>query len=124
MLWGDQGVWLWGGGPDPLNWKTPGALPLGLGMTVSVEDLGMMFTILNVYGPSQDHTLFWDNLLKNPSYRKGTLSWGGFEFLPGCCRIMGPKGPGRHTFMTTSDTNWKSLPDRYCPCKTETNLEE
>jgi hypothetical protein len=29
-----------------------------LGMTVRVEDLGMVFTILNVYGPSQERKFF------------------------------------------------------------------
>jgi exonuclease III len=41
----------------------------GIGINISMEDMGRCFTVLNVYGPTQDHIPFWENLL-NKSFLK------------------------------------------------------
>jgi hypothetical protein len=49
---------------------------LGMGMTVSVEEIGSSFMILNFYGPSQDRIQFWDNLLVKYFTKERTSSLG------------------------------------------------
>jgi hypothetical protein len=36
----------------------------GQGMKIFVEDLGRSFTVLNIYGPTQDRPQFWNALLE------------------------------------------------------------
>jgi hypothetical protein len=46
-------------------------------MTIDVENIGNRFTILNIYDPTQDHILFWDNLLSKSFTKERNLIMGG-----------------------------------------------
>jgi hypothetical protein len=41
------------------------------------EDLGMEFTIINVYGPNLDHVPFWESLLSKDFMQGNDLILGG-----------------------------------------------
>jgi hypothetical protein len=49
----------------------------GVGIKNSLEDLGRCFMALNVYGPTQDRILFWENLLNKYFLRNEDLILGG-----------------------------------------------
>jgi hypothetical protein len=46
-------------------------------MFVFVEDLDKLFTILQIYGPSQDHPQFWNALLEKSFLKDNLLILGG-----------------------------------------------
>jgi hypothetical protein len=49
----------------------------GQGMIVFVEDLGRSFTVLSIYGPTQDRPQFWNALLEKYFVKDHSLILGG-----------------------------------------------
>jgi hypothetical protein len=78
---------------------------LGLGINIFQEDLGRCFMVLNVYGPNQDHVLFWDNLLNKSFLSNDDLILGGdLNFLVGVVESWGPRArliPSQTTLVTS-----------------------
>jgi hypothetical protein len=59
-------------------------------MTIIVEDFGMVFTIINVYDPSQDRNFFWDNLLdKYFTKERNFIMRGELNFSMGPTKYWG-----------------------------------
>jgi exonuclease III len=68
--------------------------PSGQGMFVYVAELGKYFTILNIYGPTQDRPQFWNSLLEKSFLKDCFLILGGdLNFSIGAGRILGEESP-------------------------------
>jgi hypothetical protein len=62
-------------------------------MNVFVEELGKYFTVLNIYGPTQDRPQFWNTLLAKYFIKDSFLILGGdLNFSIGELNL-GEKGP-------------------------------
>ena len=55
-----------------------------LGLEIFSEELGLLLSVINVYGPYVNRPTFWDSLLQNPMVTGDSLVMGGdFNFSLG-----------------------------------------
>ena len=69
------------------SWGSEGVL----GVVVFSEELGISFSVINVYGPYINRVPFWDSLLQNPLVSGDSVVLGGdFNFSLGHNEVWGP----------------------------------
>ena len=62
-----------------------------LGLELFSEELGLLLSMINVYGPYVNRPMFWDSLLQNPMVTGDSLILGGdFNFSLGQSEVWGP----------------------------------
>jgi exonuclease III len=75
-----------------INIEFSWGFPSGQGMFVYVAELGKYFTILNIYGPTQDRPQFWNALLEKSFLKDRFLILGGdLNFSIGAAESWGQR---------------------------------
>jgi hypothetical protein len=64
----------------------------GIGLIISSTDLGRNLTIINIYGPHQDHQIYWNSLAECDWFQgKDFLLGGDLNFSLGASEVWGPR---------------------------------